>query len=143
MPSLEAKLILLSKQPSHWAQISMYWNFTDCGRAISKVWSHCIIPHSVLNTEQYRPDLHYPQVCPEPERSASQWTHIDCSVAHTVASIWTTREFLCFSSSSCWYMVWLYFPPFSYVFHSVLPMSNRHQGGEDMRGGMGEEAMGR
>lgn len=94
--SLEAKLILLSKQPSRWAGISVHWNLRDSGRAISKAWSHWIIPHSVLNTKECRPDLHYPLECTQSQRqgSASEWTHIGCSIEHTVSTkipftIWT------------------------------------------------------
>lgn len=57
-PLLEAKLILLSKQPSHWEEISVYWNRTG---SWGHLWSHTdIIPHSVLNMKKCWQDLHDP-----------------------------------------------------------------------------------
>ena len=79
IPSSEANLILLSKQPRHpRAGWSVYWNLTDSARAISEVWhkteSFLILSCTQRGVDQIR-SAQLTGVHLEPERILYFWMH--------------------------------------------------------------------
>lgn len=119
IPSSEANLILLSKQPRHpRAGWSVYWNLTDSARAISEVW-HNTESFLILSCTQSGAD----QIC------TTHWSALGARKDTLLLNALTLTMVLHTSlppkcptdhhgwhrtpCSKCWYTALVYFSPSS------------------------------